>query len=507
MNVDPLITCSLLGSARMATLPAAPTPELQTIWQAIERETENPAAAILQALALTRALHFAGTQATLDAETIAVCPDESQPFISAGAVQAGRRMLDGEYQELMPEWFQQCIDTGAVVPHRLLPALLNHATRHPQLREATREICGQRGYWLARRHPAFAWVLEAAPVDDDAWDSELPAERLAWLRQTRVADPQKARAAILAQWDGETPAMRQAIVQLIAARPAPDDEDFLESHALLDRRQEVREPALAGLLQIPGSRLLQRACGRLGQHVHIQRRLFRRFISITPPAAFQPEWTADGIKAKPPQGTGEKAWWLRQVAAMVPLAAWPALLQVQPDELFTLSLDDEWAETLVLGWIDAAQRVPSLGLATHALPFFAGLDPWPKPAPVRTQVLAALLDQLPVAQQYALLESIHDLAAPAVMLDLLCRMTQAPAPGTAPKSLRLVRSAIQQARFAMTRPQARALARCVPVAAIQAELMSLAALPEINSAAEEFAATLEFRKLICQESNPPPHPP
>ena len=505
MNADPLITCALLGTARMATLPEAPTPELQPTWQAINQD--NPAAAILQALALTRALHCAGTRATVADEPTAECPEETQPLAAPAAVQAGQRMLEGEYSEFLPEWLERCIQADAIVPHRLLPALLSHATQHSSLRVAAGKLCGQRGRWLARRHPTFAWVLEDTPVDDDAWDSELPAERLAWLRQTRAADPQKARDAILSQWDGETPAMRQAIVQLLAVQPTPDDEDFLEHHGLLDRRQEVREPALAGLLQLPDSRLLQRAMVRLAQHVSMQRKMFRRFISVTPPAACQPEWAADGIKAKPPQGTGEKAWWLRQLAGMVPLAAWPGLLQIQPDELFTLTLDDEWAEPLVLGWMGAALRVPSLSLASQALPFFASLDPWPKQAPARTQLLAALLDPLPVGQQYALLETIHDQTAPAVMLDLLGRMTRAAAPGTAPKSLRLLRSAMQQPTFALTRPQARALARCVPAAAIQHELIALAALPELSGAAEEFAGALEFRKLICQESNPPSSPP
>jgi hypothetical protein len=60
MTTDPLITAALLGTARVQTLPPAPDPTLDAEWQAIP--LESAAAALLHALALTRALHRAGTK-------------------------------------------------------------------------------------------------------------------------------------------------------------------------------------------------------------------------------------------------------------------------------------------------------------------------------------------------------------------------------------------------------------------------------------------------------------
>jgi hypothetical protein len=58
VTTDPLIYAALLGTAHMSVLPPAPDPSLEIFWQAID--TEKPASAIFQALALTRA-HRSGS--------------------------------------------------------------------------------------------------------------------------------------------------------------------------------------------------------------------------------------------------------------------------------------------------------------------------------------------------------------------------------------------------------------------------------------------------------------
>jgi hypothetical protein len=499
MTHDPLITQALLGSARMTALPGAPTPELAEIWPTLD--SLNPAASLLQALALSRALQVAGTRpVALPDEAMAACPAETRPFLPPAMVDAGLRLLGGDFAELIDEWLALGTAAGAVVPPRSLPAVLQFATRNQEHRAAVRKLCGERGLWLAKQRGEFSWLLEDAPVDESAWDEGQPTERLAWLRQLRRSDPARARAAVAAQWAGEEPAMRERILRVIAAAPEADDVEFLEKECLKDRRQEVREQALAALLQVPDSPLLQRSLERVVALVRVERKLLRRYLVVTPPAEFQPAWAADGIKEKPPQGTGEKAWWLRQLVALVPLAAWPERVGITARELFSLPIDGDWAEPLQLGWMDAARRLPGLALPAEFVPWLAGLEPWPKAALHRSQVIGQLMETLPVANRYPILEAIHGRTAPELLLDLLCRCPAAPASGTAEKCLATIRSAVRKSPSALTRPQARALARCVPLPDVERELQSLATLPELTSAAEEFAATLDFRRLIYASS-------
>jgi hypothetical protein len=77
MSHDPLFSAALLGTARMTALPPAPDALLEESWKVIP--LENPAAAVLQALALTRALRRAGTR-SLDAPAATdACPPPPMP--------------------------------------------------------------------------------------------------------------------------------------------------------------------------------------------------------------------------------------------------------------------------------------------------------------------------------------------------------------------------------------------------------------------------------------------
>ncbi|MCW1923608.1 DUF5691 domain-containing protein [Luteolibacter arcticus] len=494
MMTDPLLSAALLGTARLTTLPPPSDPLLETTWQAID--TANPAAAVLQALAVTRAMKRAGVKALAAPEAADPCPLESHPELPPPAVDAGMRLLKGEYPELLPEWLRLAEQSNRVVPGRVLPELLAAASKDRALRPAVRGIAGERGRWIAKRLAEFVWLLEDEAVPDHAWDEGLPAERIAWLRQTRAVDPERAATAISAQWSGEEPAMRENIVRQTAASPQPCDEPWLEELALKDRRQDTRDLAAAALSQLEGSAFRRRALERVRGLVKIERRLLKRVIAVEPPAAFDASWTGDGLKEKPPQGTGEKAWWLRQAVALVPLSDWPELLGCKPDELFTLSIEGDWREPLLLGWIDSARRLPSRAMPEHSLPFLATREPWPVAALPKHLVLAGVLDAMPATSRFAVLDGIAKHLPPLIVLDLFARIGEAPPPGSGKTLLALLDQAVSTHPASLTRPQARALAVCVPKDGIQARLEAIAKLPELSAAAEEFATTLEFRRSL-----------
>ncbi|MES2921129.1 MAG: DUF5691 domain-containing protein [Verrucomicrobiota bacterium] len=492
MTTDPLIAAALLGSARMTALPPPPDPSLESTWQAIA--TENPAAAILQALALTRALHYSGTRSQVIGDSESPCLPESRETLPGGAVDALMRLLNGEFPEALPEALRLALASGRVLPGRVLPELLTAATRNHALRPAIPLLVGERGLWIARRHRKFSWLLEGAVVPDDAWDGSHPALRIAWLRQTRATDPSRAAAAISAQWPGEDASMRESILRVVAESPQPCDEAWLQALALKDRRQDIRELAAAALSTLADAGFRSRAIARVRERVKIERRLLKRVIAVKPPDSFDPAWEVDGIKEKPPQGTGEKAWWLRQMIALVPLEDWPEMLGVKESELFTLAIDPDWQEPLLLGWIDSARRMPGRASATQFLKFITRLDPWPPSAAAKGLVMAALLDALAPAYRFAILD---ELAMPlATTLDLLVRCGEPPPKGKGKATLALLDAASLSIPTGFNRQQAPALAVCIPHDGIQPRLEALAKLPELSAAAEEFATTLEFRRSL-----------
>jgi hypothetical protein len=312
-----------------------------------------------------------------------------------------------------------------------------------------------------------------------------------------------AREAVISHWSGEDAPMREAIMKEITENPLPEDESWLQQQALGDRRQEIRELAAACLACLQDTAFRKRALDRLRNRVGIQRRLLKRLITVDPPDAFDPSWAADGIKEKPPQGTGEKAWWLRQMVSLLPLDEWPALLNCSEADVFSLPVESDWKDPLLLGWLDSARRMPARMIAGQAVPYFAKLTPWPAALPRREVALMELLDGVPAARRFELLDIMARELDPPVMLELLARCRQAPPAGAGMASLAVIDAAIPVLFRTMTRPQARALALCIPQNGIQQRLEALAKLSELPPAAEEFATILEFRRSLPNHFNQP----
>lgn len=503
MTGDPLITTALLGTARSPDLPPAPDPSLDELWRAIPRD--NPAEALLHALALTRSLHRAGAKSlsASDAPSALPCPPETRDSLPAAAIDSARRLLAGEFAELLPEWLLLATAAGKVLPAHVLPEFLTNATKNTALRSAAPALAGERGFWIARRHPQFSWLLESSTIDENAWDEVVPAERLAWLRQTRAADPARAAEAIVSHWKDEDPGMRESILRLVVEDAQACDEEWLESLALKERRQEIRDSAAATLMNLPDCAFRRRAIERVRAVVRVERRLLKRMIHIEPPAVFDPAWAADGIREKPPQGTGEKAWWLRQMIAMIPVDDWPDLLECDVTALFALPIDPDWRDSLLLGWLDSARRLPARSLPASFLPFIATLDPWPSNAVSKGQLMGTLLDVIEHGPRFKVLDQLAKNLPIPLALDLIARAGVAPPPGQGRGMLEIIDKAVLIESAAITRPQARALAVCIPSDGIQPRLEAIARLPSISAATEEFATTLEFRRsMISQLTSP-----
>ena len=158
---------------------------------------------------------------------------------------------------------------------------------------------------------------------------------------------------------------------------------------------------------------------------------------------------------------------------------------------------------MLLGWIDSAQRDPRHGLLKHFLPFIASLEPWPASAVSKLQFLTKTLEAIEIQPRLKLLDRLVALLPFPLALDLVARNPTPPPAGEGRRLLALIDKAVFTGSAALTRPQARALAACIPPAEIQPRLEAISRLPSLTTATEEFAITLEFRKsMIAQLTNP-----
>jgi hypothetical protein len=333
----------MTGAAWDAALASALT---GTARQPLAGPGEDPERALLAAAAALAVRRLAGwppPRGPLPA--VEACPSEELPAAPPAAALRLSAMLDGDHDELLPEWLDLA-GGRLVVPPPLLPRLLMRAERHAALRPAVLDVLGRRGRWLAARVPAWAF----AALDDlvRAFETGTRPARSAALRELRRQDPAAALHRLAESWPAESGEDRAALIRCLLVGLGPADEDFLEA-AAADSRKEVQQTALTFLARMPGSRLVRRMRERVGPIVVYRRGLRGGRLHVAPPEVCGPELVADGIEPKPPRGTGERAWWLSQLVGLVPPEAWPV-------EALDAAAGTDWAGALRSGWAAAAAR-------------------------------------------------------------------------------------------------------------------------------------------------------
>ncbi|MFC4056982.1 DUF5691 domain-containing protein [Planomonospora corallina] len=322
----------------------------------------DPAAELLEQAAVRTVRARAG-RLPRRGEPLEPAPAEERPLVPRAAADRLARILAGEQGRLLPEWLAAAAGRGHRVPSRLLPELLDHAARDRSIRPFLGVLAGRRGRWLAALNPAWGFLeqeatgaprVPAAGPEGEVWELGTAGDRRAHLAALRSADPAAARELLAATWEQETPDDRAAFLEVLADGLSGGDEPFLEA-ALDDRRREVRHQAADLLTRLPDSRLARRMAERAERCFTVT----RRRIEVTPPDECDAVMERDGIRARPPHGTGDRGWWLQQLVARTPLEVWPRLLGRPPAELVGARLGD-WTREVTAGWVRAAvlQRDP-----------------------------------------------------------------------------------------------------------------------------------------------------
>ena len=270
------------------------------------------------------------------------------------------------------------------LPAELLPTVL----AEPRTRAIWWPVLGERGRWLAAQHPDWQAALRKLANPDQALDDAAERQRIfdeaslpdrcAALTRQRHIDPALARQWLAAALPAEKAEPRLALVQTLTHQLSADDEPLLES-LLADRSQAVRQAAAGLLARLPTSACAQRLAARAdaclrwtaaaptsgGLLGSVSRLLGSNApqLTVEPPSAIDKSWERDGIAATPPAASyggaireGERAFWLRQVLALVPPARWSQQAQANPAQLLPLLQASEWADALLPGLAQAASH-------------------------------------------------------------------------------------------------------------------------------------------------------
>jgi Family of unknown function (DUF5691) len=363
-----------IGTARAGRTPAPPAPPLDAL---LPPEDANQAEAALwlslgtldlweRSGFLPPASPARPAYEPAPAEQLRPCPPYAEAVLA--------RLLRGLHPPaLQAEWLVLLRRHGGHLPARFLPPLLDAATRQPAWRAPLLPVLGERGRWLARMRPEWAW---AAGSDEAAWDTGTPEQRLAALRAWRAADPQAAREALATAWPGETPEQRAALLPALAVGLSLEDEAFLEA-ALDDRRKEVRAAAQRLLASLPESQLGQRMLARLLPLLRLEQPwLGKARLELTLPGEYHAAMRRDGIGLATHPGIGEKAGWVVDMLAAVDPRVWSRQFERTPRECLALADHSEFAAVLRRGWALGAMRQAQADASPDAMDWPQELARW-----------------------------------------------------------------------------------------------------------------------------------
>jgi hypothetical protein len=281
------------------------------------------------------------------------CPPETSPQMTERAGGMLKRMINGEFDAVLPEFLQLAAARGRIAPPETLPALLGLGKK--ELRLLVLPVLGERGRWLAGYNPAWGYAL--APVTEADWETGSLAQRISLLENLRATAPHKARELVQATWEADPPEARAVFLATFAIGLNIQDEALLDA-CLDDKRKEVREVALSLLARLPESRLVTRIAARLEPFMRLKSKfLGGDALEVSLPEKLDADMKRDGVgTAMLRKGLGAKANTLAQMLALVPPSVWSRKWNRTPEKLIQIALGSEWQEALLLGWMLATER-------------------------------------------------------------------------------------------------------------------------------------------------------
>jgi hypothetical protein len=152
---DALVAVAIVGTDRHRV--PAPPPGWDT-WAT----ASDPAVAVLDRAAAVVAARRAGVVPGPPLAGVEPIAEDERPVCSPACTARLQRLLSGEHDLLLAEWFERCERVGVRLPWAVLPGLLLRGRRHPGLDLVVRRLAGPRAAWLAGVMPELG--VRASPA-------------------------------------------------------------------------------------------------------------------------------------------------------------------------------------------------------------------------------------------------------------------------------------------------------------------------------------------------------
>ncbi len=298
-DFETIIASALIGTERQAL----PSITLEPNLNGETRETT-----LLNAATLVSSYRKAARVSQSASTKIEACGADQKPELTSAMRDVLERILSG-HQALLNEFLS--LSQAHRFNHRDLPKMLELGRGNTDLRSALLPLLDARGRWLARLNKDWGWAVGSLETPEDVvktFETSSKAARTLALQSLRETDANAARALLETTWKQDPAPERKDFINVLQTNLAPDDEPFLEN-ALADRSLDVRVSAANLLAKIPTSAYNARMVQRLKPVLVVK----KGKLEFNLPDEFDPEWTKDGFEKKPPQGTGEKQWWVMQM--------------------------------------------------------------------------------------------------------------------------------------------------------------------------------------------------
>jgi hypothetical protein len=436
---EDLFAAGLVGTDRRPYAPEPAGAGPGRLLAGLQLRYDDPARTWLAAAGALAVLRLAGREpASLPLAGMEPSPPEAWPRCCPAAARHLAQMLNGEFEDCLPEWLAAAAAHRQRVPEELLPQLLDWARARPELRAHVVAVIGARGRWLAAQNERWAYaarfasVTASASLDEllETWELAVLADRLALLQQQRLTDPAQALRLVQHTWAQDTVDERLAYLKHLAVGLSLADEPFLES-VLRERAWSPRQAAARLLSQLPESQLCQRVRALARPLLRLEggpRGPRKRGASAGPslrlrvnlPEAGLAALQREGASLSKPPTDADRARWLAQMLAAVPPGEWCQAFHLSPAQLVVLARANVYDFALVEGWAAAAVAFGDADWAEALL-----RERLPE---LDNTVLPALLRALPPVRReavvYAALSSVERLPVRQPALRLLQAYTE-----------------------------------------------------------------------------------
>lgn len=369
-----LTRTALLGTDKKAFTPSASQSEIGQLLSELANDT-SAEQQLLRSAGVLALCHLAGWEPqTIDPAPLPIIDEENAQAINNPAFAGLLHLLLAEGPpRLLWSALDHLVQRQLLPPSLLLPALLSYGAQNPAIRSILRDLLGARGRWLAQINADWGYFLATtdAPLDEEMWLHGSPEQRMQYLTQLRTRAPEQARDRLAQEMRSLDARERAQLLAVLEVEISQHDEAFLEQ-TLSDRSKEVRQTAARLLLCLPESAWVWRMKSRLAPLLNsspdpdtwLARRkgLLRGektlLVALDAPEEFSPEWKADALEENKPNGEklGQRAWWLYQIVAAVPLDWWQTQMQATPIELLRWAGQTDWQASLLRAWYNAVLR-------------------------------------------------------------------------------------------------------------------------------------------------------